>query len=228
MDGILKGLGQNRVTLPLKTNGYEEKHMRFASPPYDALFNPIEFMRIKPPAQATPQVQGIDSLYGAVAILLDPTMALFKDKTLVEKIRVFKEGVIKTYDFKLKELGLTKSKITQDGLVSDDAQAAKYLARLFKKSFLVESEGDGSVSLYKGTEDGPEPVYDIKKSCDKYSLSEKTYTLKDCYARLCDGIENKLVKDIRDIAGIVGVDKQKDGKLLSKKALIDEIVKSIS
>jgi hypothetical protein len=229
MNDILSLLGANGVTQPIKTNQFEETFYKKPASPFVSIINPIEFAGKhapapvpKAPLAAAPKAElaqtGVDSLYAVFATILDPTLALFKPPEARSKVQTFKEGIIKSLELKAKSLGLTKNKVTKEGLATDEKHILTYFSRLLNRHVFCQG------TLFKGGAGASTSVISIVRGDnDVYSQSEDI-PLSECYAKLCAGIDSKLVKEVREIAVLLDINVYDDNKkLLPKKDLLELI-----
>ena len=235
MNDILSLLGANGVTQPIKTNQYEETFYKKPVSPFVGIINPIEFAGAqnqkhapaplpKAPLAAAPKAvlaqTGIDSLYAVFATILDPTLALFKPPEARSKVQTFKEGIIKSLELKAKSLGLTKNKVTKEGLATDEKHILTYFSRLLNRHVFCQG------SLFKSGRDADTStsvISIVRSEGDVYSQSDDI-PLSECYAKLCAGIDSKLVKEVREIAVFLDINVYDDNKkLLPKKDLLELI-----
>lgn len=229
---VLQHLGPNKVTQVITSNMFEETHIKHACPPFDSIFDPASHLkpRSKPVVESLYQPERtalgkIDSLYYIFARRLDSTIDLFQDVDLQNKIRQFRDGVIKAFEIRVKELGLTKSKITKESLQQDARHVLIYMSKLLDINIFWDN------SLFKGVNESDNVlVITHTQTEDRNSFEQgNDITLKECYKRLGEGIESKLVKEVREVAGMLDINLyDSDKKLRPKKALIDLISEKVA
>jgi len=238
MNDILSLLGANGVTQPIKTNQYEETFYKKPPSPFLNIINPIEFagtqnqkhkntapvsvpapLATPPPPELTQTTKGVDSLYAVFANILDPTLALFKPPEARSKVQTFKEEIIKSLELKAKSLGLAKNKVTKEGLATDEKHILTYFSRLLNRHVFCQ----GTLFKSSGADASDSVISIVHGADDVYSQSDDI-SLSECYAQLCAGIDNKLVKEVREIAVLLDIRVYDDNKkLLPKKDLLELI-----
>lgn len=222
---VIRSLGPSKVTLNLETNDYEESRLKVLKNGFDQLPHFQKVERTKLVAKNV-TMSKIETLYAIFAKHVDPTMELFENdgEQYLSKVRLFKDGIIKGFDIKAKELGLKKLKSITDEDVNGVFQ---YLSKLLKNHIFVTN----SCSLFKASEANlTDAVVVLSEEDDKY-IRQQDVTLAICYKKISSGVENKLVKEVREVAGILDIPLYDDGvpkKLLPKKALLDKINNIVS
>lgn len=165
---------------------------------------------------------GNDSLYMAFAQAVDPTLELFTGEEKKEKIAQFKDRLVKTYDLKAKELGIKKSAAATGNLV-EARDIILYLSKLFTMNVLFRDK-ENKMQLFKNNDGVDNKVNVLEETTDGKFTFKEDISMKESYARLCHGIDDKLVKEVREIALMVGVPIYGDNKkLVLKKPLVDSI-----
>ena len=181
----------------------------------------------------------INSLYAVLAHVTDESLSLFPDQAKEEKVVQFKNLVIKDFPIRYKEIGLSRSKIAPESLHDNVDNIITVISHMFKLNVFLKYTDDAeqadhtSNKLYKyhGKNHGKkevaasnEVVVTVEKTRDGMYTRGEDADLKACYTILCQGIESKLVKVVREIASIIDVpiyDTEK--KLLGKKELLESI-----
>jgi hypothetical protein len=207
---VLSKLGNGKVNIAIKPNKYEETcvttQISYLNNIQD-VFDPIETLRsFKSPVNkidqsvtlSTPNFTKYDSLLYTFICMIDPTMTLFDEKEARKKIVNMMDIMIKSFDIKCKELGIRKSsKITKESLKENEESVLLYLSKVFDKPIFVNGK------LFKGvTQHNTVTSFNIVNNT--YQLGE-TFDLKDCYKIMCEDIDKKLVKEVRDIAQSLGL-----------------------
>lgn len=221
----LTRLGPNKVNQAIKPNKYSETEVFTVEHKngFEEIPDLIESVRmLKNGAGATGkpvEVTGIPSLYLIFAKIADPSMSLFNGEQLLQKLKYFQDSIIKAWPLKKKELGLSKSKISESNLYEDKYAVLLYCSKLFKKNIFYE---DDKTHFWPVDDDGP--ALHVTYSNDVYTLNDVNLDRKTCYQLLAKGFETKLVKDLREIASMLSIPIYDDSKkLLLKKDLIDAI-----
>lgn len=223
---VVSQLGPNKVTMSIKTNHYIEncnnndsKECFAGMTDFLEAFRGLKSQpRIAPDEPSVNTCDGIASLYLIFASIIDPSISLYRGNQLQDKVQFFRDSIIKSWPLKMKELGLSRSKITEEDLRNSPLAVMTYLSKLVGKNVFFVSD---KPYLWK-VNDGV--VVSITFADNVYSQTNDNMDLKACYQVMAKDLESKLVKEVRDIASSMSVCIYDDAKkLLPKKDLIAAI-----
>lgn len=173
------------------------------------------------------QPNGINFLYYIFAKRCDNTLDLYDNEEIAKRTETFKKDIIKQFEVKQKDLELKKYKITTESLQNDPHHILIYITKLLDLWVLLQDENTNESLVFKGKST---PEYVTVIQCKNKNYTEQNHmSIKECHKIICTGIENKLVKELRDIAGTLGINiYDANNKLLPKKLLLDKITSTIS
>lgn len=167
-------------------------------------------------------ISGPLSIWKLFLELEDKTLSLYDNKTQYTKVIQFRDKLIRDVRLYLTDGLIKKSKITDESLQSNIDTIFTYLSMKFNK--LVYNIHDNQ--LY-GNKTNHILAIEYDSIKNQYTQSTNIISLYDIYKNMCNGIDKKLVKDIRTIANTIGVSTTKivDGK--KKQLLKDELLSEI-
>lgn len=228
INDILSKLGAGKVTIPIKSNKYEET--QYVSNVKDTsffadVFDPIEKLRSSKgknniidhhhDKDVTSSIKYVpkskhESLLYSFACIADPTISLFNNENVTKKIVQIQNMMQKNFSIKCKEFGLKRLAYSED-----DDVVLTFLSKVFDVNVLANNK------LYTShTEKSDVHVFS--------DVATHIIGLKECYNILCKDIEKKLAKEVKDISQSMNVATTyiaEDGKKkpLGKKELIDAV-----
>ena len=203
---IIKTLGPNKVTLPIRANSFEESiafnvAVKNATQNAYHLLDPLAVMRSmkrdKPTESAKlPIMSSYSSMLYAVLCHIDPLVSLLGPDDIKKKVVFFQEQI--------KTSQLLTTTIRNKVKLDDEEATLHLLSRVLKKNIMV-MVGGGAQLHYVGD--------DAEVVVLKFNIVDKTYTLdtdahmmvKDCIMKCTAGYETMLVKDLKRVAKMIGV-----------------------
>ncbi len=225
---IIKTLGCGKVTMPIQSNQFEESLALRAPAQLSKisyhLLDPLAVIRtMKRDKQVTPPPMSSEtSLLYAILCHIDPMVTLLGHDEIKTKVDFLKEQMFKNYGEKAKELGI-RGKL----VLEDDETILYFLSKLLKKNIIVLRDANANQFHYVGDND---EVLVLRVDENRiYSLESDTkITIKECISMITKGYESLLVKDLKRIAKMIGIQKTstttKPELLKSIKAKIDSYI----
>ena len=198
-------LGPNKVTMPIRTNSFEESiafsvAVKNAAQNAYHLLDPLGVMRSmkreKTECVKLPVMSSYSSMLYAVLCHIDPLVSLLGPDDIKKKVGFFQEQI--------KNSQLLTTKIRNKVRLDDEEATLHLLSRVLKKNIMVMV---GGVALLHYVSDDAEVIV------LKFNMIDKTYTLetdvrmtvKDCILSCTAGYETMLVKDLKRVAKMIGV-----------------------
>lgn len=189
---------------------------------------------ILPVAQPKPHTTQQNKLYSnhpsddicqlvyAVLCHIDPTITLFSRHDAHSKVTKFHETIVQNFDIKSRELGLNKLKIAKQDLYTSENALLHYVSRLIKKHFFM------SPSLFRVPDLDSDDVVVINHQSGEYTY-DQTESLRQCMKSMCQNVQTKLVKDIRELAQTLMIPITKDDHDTGKKRMLlkNELIEAI-
>jgi len=224
MDFISNNIQNNRVTLDIKTNKYEEKY-NYEQVNYNK-FDEIE--NILDLYKTINKKQISDKFIYEVLLYLDNTLSLIGDKEVfITKFKSDLKDKLPNYMNKLSKLGFKESIIFEAINSHENREPLyHYLTLLFEKSIAIQDAND--IKIYGNYDDVMLYENSFKdmtlSDCKimKYDLRRSHYILNNTEEKL----NNLLVKDLKAIAEDLGLEttKLENGK---KKNLLKAELKDV-
>lgn len=223
MDFILSNLKQNKVTLDIKTNEYEESYIYMK--PKDKFEEIEDLMEVYKDISET-QYEIEDEFIYKILLYLDNTLSLILDKSIF--IQKFKSDLKDKLPNYISKIGRDKKDILNAIEGTDDREPLyHYIAYLFDKNIAIHESEDIK-------------IIDIgKKECIYIDETAQLISMEDCLAKrhekkkiyhiqqnTVEKLSSMLVKDLKSLAEELGcpTTKIENGK---KKNLLKNELKEL-
>lgn len=204
---IIKTLGPNKVTMPIRTNSFEESiafsvAVKNAAQNAYHLLDPLGVMRSMKREKATESVKPLpimssySSMLYAILCHIDPLVSLLGPDDIKKKVMFFQEQI--------KNSQLLTTKIRNKVRLDDEEATLHLLSHVLKKNIIVMLGVEAQ--LHYVSDEAEVIVLKFNMIDKNYTLDTDVHmTVKDCILRCTAGYETMLVKDLKRVAKMIGV-----------------------
>jgi hypothetical protein len=221
MEFIIDNIQNNRVTLDIKSNKFEESY-EYTPISYDK-FNEIE--NLIDLYKSVNKKQVFDKFIYSILLYLDNTLSLIGDKELfINKFKIDLKNKLPNYMNKLSKLGISEGDI--NNAINNQCNREPlyhYLSHLFEKSIAIQEVEN--INIY-GSHDTVLLYEDNIKELDMNNCLNIKYELRKNHHLKNEKLNDLLVKDLKVIAEDLGLEttKLENGK---KKNLLKAELKDV-
>ena len=216
---IIKTLGPNKVTMPIRANSFEESNAaKNAAQNSYHLLDPLAVMRsMKRGVAAKPLIMSsYSSILYSVLCHIDPLVSLLGPDDIKKKLVFFQEQI--------KNSQLLTTTLRNKVKLDDEEATLQLLSRVLKKNIMVMV--GGAAHLHYISDDAAVIVLNFNMVDKIYTLdTDAQMTVKDCISRCTAGYETMLVKDLKRVAKMIGVTgPTKSDLIMAIKSKIDSYI----